>query len=62
MEKMGCLGLSMKGIFLAIFLFIGVSMLSSANINLLNPEFLSIGGFLVLLSICLIEANFVFYE
>ncbi len=59
---MGCLGLSMKGIFLAVFLFIGVSMLSTTNINPLNPEFLSIGGFLILLSICLFETNFVFYE
>ena len=59
---MGFVKKAVFGAFATLFIFIGASMLSSAGITLFDPEFLTLGGLILLLSMGFVETNFVFYE
>lgn len=59
---MGFLKKAVFGMGFMFFLFIGLSFLSEAGINIFAEGFMGVGGLMLLLSIGAVETNFVFFE
>ncbi len=59
---MHCIKKTVFGMCFTLFIFILVSILSVGGINILSDKFLTIGGFILILSMGAVETNMIFYS
>jgi len=60
--KMHWITRSIFGMFVMLFLFIGLDILSAGGISVFAPSFMGAAGLVILLSMGFAETNFIFYE